>query len=621
VTPEQVAAALDEARTLLRARQHEAALARLRALVQAAPSSVEAHFMLGLASAELRDFPSAIASLDRAFSMAPPTAPGRLAFAHVLVDGGDPQRAEREAREALRLKPRWVPALDVLALALQRMGREAEALGVLGEAIEVDPRNYDAHLRRARLLHRRAQVHEAIDAYRTALALDAGDADAWNELAIACSDAALHADSRAASREALQRRPSYHQVESNVLIALHYDPMFGPDAMYEAHRDWNARHAGTLAPTKAVAVPRRALAPGERLRVGFLSPALRAGPTGYFALPVFEHLDRSRFELHGYNANGTRDALTDRLQRLCSSWHDAWTDDDEALAARIRADGIDILVDLAGHTPGGRLLVLARKPAPVIATWLDYFDTTGLDAVDYLVGDPVSTPEGGSQRFSERVIHIDPCRLCYSPPAFAPDVAPPPALRKGFVTFGCFNRRSKITPEVISAWSTILQELPTARLLIKNAAMADARMRESMLRAFERFSVERDRVELRAHSPHEQMLAEYADVDIALDPFPYNGGLTTCESLWMGVPVLAIEGDSMISRQSAALLAAGGLGDWVVRDEDALLESAIARAGDVGALAPLRDGLRARLGDSPLMKGEAFARKFGEALLAMWKGD
>ena len=331
-------------------------------------------------------------------------------------------------------------------------------------------------------------------------------------------------------------------------------------------------------------------------------------------------LDRSRFELHGYNANGVRDGLTDRIQRLCDGWYDAWTDDDEALAARIRADRIDILVDLAGHTPGGRLLVLARKPAPVIATWLDYFDTTGLDAVDYLVGDPVSTPEDGSQRFSERVIRIDPCRLCYSPPAFAPDVAPAPALRNRFVTFGCFNRRSKITPEVISSWSTILNALPAARLVIKNAAMADARMRESMLRAFERCCGERDRVELRAHSPHATMLAEYADVDIALDPYPYNGGLTTCGALWMGVPVLAIEGDSMIGRQSAALLAAAGLGDWVVRDEAALLKSAIDRAGDVGALAALRDGMRARLGDSPLLKGQAFARKFGEALLAMWRG-
>jgi protein O-GlcNAc transferase len=264
------------------------------------------------------------------------------------------------------------------------------------------------------------------------------------------------------------------------------------------------------------------------------------------------------------------------------------------------------------------LLSIARKPAPLIVTWLDYFDTTGLDAVDYLIGDPISTPPDGTQLFTERVVNLTPCRFCYEPPAIAPDVAPPPVLRNGYLTFGCFNRLSKLAGPVIALWANLLQALPSARLLLKNAAFIDPGTRAHFVELFKQHGVAPERLELRQHSPHAQMFAEYADVDIALDPFPYNGGVTTCEALWMGVPVLALLGNAMISRQSASLLNAVGLNEWVAADDTGLVRLAVGWAAQPQALAQLRAGMRARLQASALFDSQSFARKFGDALMTMW---
>jgi predicted O-linked N-acetylglucosamine transferase (SPINDLY family) len=250
----------------------------------------------------------------------------------------------------------------------------------------------------------------------------------------------------------------------------------------------------------------------------------------------------------------------------------------------------------------------------VIVTWLDYFDTTGLAAVDYLIGDCVSTPQGGRQRFTERVLRLNPCRFCYSPPPYAPPVSDVPGKAKGVVTFGSFNRLSKLTPAVVGVWAEVLGQVPGSRLLLKSRALSDPRTRDRIAAMFGSAGIEADRLDLRGDSAHAQMLAEYGDVDIALDPFPFNGGLTTCEALWMGVPVLALRGGSMISRQSASLLSAGGLDDWIAEDEGDLVLRATQFAGNPDRLAALRRTMRSRLRGSALMDAAAFTRKFAALL-------
>ena len=609
-------AALAQARALMRERRMPEALTLLRSLVAAHPQQATPAFLLGVALAEQRDFTAARTTLERAFVLdSRQPAPNRLVFANVLHDAGDPAGAEAQARQALQMSPAWPPALNALGLALRAQGRTDEAIAAFRATLQAQPGHAPAHRHLARLLHQRAALGEAIEHYRHALALADGDADLWNEFGVALTDAGLLAEARAAYRECLARRPSYHQVESNLLVNLHYDPSIDAETMFAAHRDWARRHAAHLRPR---AWPRSAGRPA-RLRVGFLSPAFTAGPTASCLRPLLLNLDPARFEPIAFNVGRTDDTSA-VLRNLTAGWHDLWEVADEEVATRIAGERIDILVDLAGHTPGGRPLALARKPAPVIATWLDYFDTTGLDAVDYLVGDPTSTPPQGPQRFTERVVRIEPARLCYQPPDYAPNVAPPPAARNGNVTFGSFNRYSKIAAPVIELWSRLLRKVPGSRLLIKNAALTDAAMRERLLGAFKAHGVDGDRLDLRGPSPHASMLAEYGDMDVALDTFPYNGGLTTCEALWMGAPVVTLLGNAMISRQSAALLQAAGMPEFIAADGDGFLSIAADLVADPARLAALRSSMRARLRASPLMDGARFTRQFEAALDAMGLG-
>ena len=293
---------------------------------------------------------------------------------------------------------------------------------------------------------------------------------------------------------------------------------------------------------------------------------------------------------------------------------DVGSDDDAALAARISADGIDILIDLAGHAPGNRLRAIARKPAPIVVTWLDYFDTTGLDCVDFLIADSVSVPATTSQRFTETVLRVEPSRLCYAPPAYAPVPTTPPVLRNGFITFGSFNRLAKLAEPVVDLWARLLHAASGSRLLLKSAAFNHPTTSTMFAKRFTQRGIGESRLELRGSSPHAEMLAAYGDIDIALDPFPYNGGLTTCEALWMGVPVVALDGDSMISRQSAALLRAAACGDWVAQTQDEWLGIATGLSSQIDRLCEARRSLRSTVASSPLVDGFRFAKRF-EALL------
>lgn len=597
----------------LRAGDPGSALKVCRRTIEARPDEAEAWFLSGLASAQARDIASARSAMSEAFRLAPQPKPSwNLAFANVLLDAGDAIEAEGHARTATAAPELKAAALNVLGLALRKQGRVEGALEAFRAALQAQPGYRFAAANLARLYEHEIRLEEAIESYREALAIDDQQPDLWCDLGNALANAGLQAEAAAAYRESLARAPSYHQVHSNLLVQLHYDPAITADELFESHREWDRRHATGLARMAPAKV-----APRERIRVGLMSPRFNDGPTAAFLLPLVEHMDAERFELHFFDLSGLHDALTERFTRLAQGWHEAARDSDQALAERIRATELDVLVDLAGHNPGGRPLVLARKPAPVIVTWLDYFDTTGLPAVDYLIGDPVSTPPDGTQQFVERIENIEPCRFCYAPPAYAPAVSALPRMRTGFMTFGSFNRLSKLTPAVIDAWTEVLQAVDESRLLLKSRSFRDYRTRDRIAGAFRDRGLEPRRLELRPDSPHRQMLEEYSGIDIALDPFPFNGGLTTCEAIWMGVPVMALRGDSLIARQSASLLSAANLEDWIVGDVEALVRRATQWAGDIEGLAQLRAGLRARLEASPLLDAPAFAKRFCACIARM----
>lgn len=280
---------------------------------------------------------------------------------------------------------------------------------------------------------------------------------------------------------------------------------------------------------------------------------------------------------------------------------------------------MDILVDLDGHSPTGRPRLFARKPAPVQVEWLDYFDTSGLATMDYILTDPYTTPADSPQRFSETPYRLPHTRFCYTPPEYVPPVAGPPCLTGRPFTFGSFNRQDKLNPTLLARWAEILLAAPGSRLLLKNRALEAAAVRASVLESFGKAGIGPDRLLLRGPSPHADMLAEYAEVDVALDTFPYNGGLTSCECLWMGVPIVALEAERMIGRQTAAMLRLLGLDDWVADSPADYVRLAVAKSREPAALAPLRAGLRERMAASPLCDAGRFAVDLETAYRTMWR--
>ncbi len=292
---------------------------------------------------------------------------------------------------------------------------------------------------------------------------------------------------------------------------------------------------------------------------------------------------------------------------------------DQRLAEQIRADRIDILFDLAGHTAHNRLLVFARKPAPIQVTWAGYVGTTGLATMDYLLADRYEVPPGAERHYQERVLRMPDGYVCYDPPAYAPAVTPLPALDHGQATFACFNNPAKVTPQVVRVWATILRRLPGARLVLKFKGWNDRCVVRRFAELFAAQGIDSGRLEFLGPSPHIELLAEYGRIDLVLDPFPYSGGLTTCEALWMGVPVITWPGETIAGRHSLSHLSSVGLTETIARDVDEYVEVAVALAGDLPRLAMLRTGLRQRMAASPLCDGNRFAMNLMSLLHDVWQ--
>jgi predicted O-linked N-acetylglucosamine transferase (SPINDLY family) len=307
------------------------------------------------------------------------------------------------------------------------------------------------------------------------------------------------------------------------------------------------------------------------------------------------------------------------MQGYVAVWRDITKLSDDAAAAMICDDRIDILIDLSGHTGGHRLQLFLRKPSPVQVSWLGYFNTTGVKAIDYLISDETTIPPEEEQWFSEQIFRLPGSRFCYAPPEYAPPVTAPPVMTSGFITFGSFNNIAKLTPEVIELWSRVLIAIPDSKLIIKWSTLRRKKVRDRLLRQFARHGVSEERLVLRVWSPHADMLREYGDIDIILDPFPFSGGMTSCEALWMGVPVLTLLGDKPAGRQTAGFLRTIGLPEWVTMSPEQFVTRAKEAASDHDELNTIRFGLRERMIASTLCDGVSFTRNLEAAYRTMWK--
>lgn len=613
--------AVERAPALLGA-YHALALARVRtgdragarsawlALLERDPDDPTARYQIALAFHEDGDRGEAARWYEAQVARHPSSPRAWHNLGLLRLATGDAGGAVAALREAVAGAPDAAPAWTALGRALARTGDTAAAIEAWTRAHAVDPRAIEPLERRAAALGERAALPAAIATLREAIAIDSRKPSLRLSLAAHLSSLGEHADALAELREAVALAPADAAGHSALLFELQYDDALATreDVALE-HRRWARRHADGLPPVHRPARAR----PPDRMRVGYLSPRYGMGPLATLFLPVLESHDRTRCEIVLYSTHPHEGPVNARFRRAAEAWRDL-PQDDASAAAMIADDGLDLLVDLAGHAPGHRLGVLARRPAPVQATWLDYFETTGMRSVDYFVSDAVCTPASDAALFRERLVQL-PCRFAYRP-LDSPAVTPAPAAARGHVTFGSFNRHAKLSPATLDAWGEILRAAPDSRLALRAAAYGGQGTVEWIRDRWARRGLPVDRIDFLPWLPWREALAAYADVDIALDPFPYNGGATTCDALAHGVPVVALAGERPIARQSASLLRAAGHPEWIARSTDAYVRLAVELARS-GSLDRTRRELHAGMPHSALCDVGRFARSLERAFAAM----
>jgi protein O-GlcNAc transferase len=627
------------------------AIAAYRSAVAAKPGFAQAHGNLGVALKAQGALDEAVAVFRRAITVAPDSVDAHANLGATLSEFGRPAEAADAYREAIRLRPDYAEAHYNLGTVLDALGRPDEAAAAYRAAIAANPRLTEAHsnlgnvlrgqgrldeatacFRRAialaperpglhynlgNALNDRGTLEEAATAYRAAIALKPDHADAHANLAIVLMNQGRIDEADAEFRRALSIARDNADTRSNWLFCLNYRADADAERVFAAHRDWEA-HLDRSAP---VIVHSNDRTPTRQLKIGYVSPDFRMHSVAYFLEPLLAAHDRRAVDVTCYAEVARPDHVTARLQRLADHWVSTVGMSDAALAARVQDDGIDILIDCAGHTAHNRLKVFARKPAPVQATWLGYPNTAGLSAIDYRLVDAVTDPPGAADMLaSERLVRLPGGFLCYGGASDAPEPAPPPCLTAGAVTFGSFNNPAKLSPTTLDAWAALLKRLPNARLLLKGKPFADEATRALYRERLAALGVAAERVELTgwtAASAHH--LAFYERVDVALDPFPYNGTTTTCEALWMGVPVVSLRGDRHCGRVGASLLSQIGAHGWIAETVDDYVARAAALAADPEQLCALRRDLRARVAASPLCDRVAFTRSLETAYRQMWQ--
>ena len=519
--------------------------------------------------------------------------------------------------EQLEFDPDDVEAHCNLGAALIEQRKLDEAIAAFRRAISIQPDHAEAHYNIGVVLAEQGKLDEARAAYRQAIDIRPDYAEAHSNLGKVLVDQGKLDEAIAAYRQSIVVKPSYVQAYSNLAFCVNFQN-WTPTAEHAAHHEWHERFGRPVSASIVYANEREA---GRRLKIGYVSPNFREHSIAFFLEPLLEAHDRQVFDVFCYAEVPRPDAVTARLKGYAGHWLGTVGLSDDAMAERIRMDGIDILVDLAGHTANNRLGVFARKPAPVQVAWLGYPNTTGLQTIDYRLVDAVTDPVGEADACaSETLVRLNGCFLCYAGSRDAPEPATPPGLTGEMVTFGSFNNPAKLSPATLDAWGKLLAELPQARLLLKGKPFADAATRALFLSRLSERAVAAERVELVDWLPSATAHLElYNRIDIALDPFPYNGTTTTCEALWMGVPVVTLRGDRHRSRVGASLLTQAGLTDRIAGSLEEYLEIATALAADPDRLRDLRRTLRPRLAASALCDGPAFARKIEATYRAMWQ--
>jgi protein O-GlcNAc transferase len=606
------------AKLLLAAQQHLAlrrysqAIALLQQLLAESPGVFVAHSLLGISYHATGSLDAAIAHLRAAIEINSEWAEGYGVLGAALAGSGLHAQAADAFATLVKMRPQNVEALNNLGTVLRSLGRYDQSIVHLREAVRLRPDQAEIHHNLGNSLLESGQTTEALAELQQAVLLRPDFVQLYQGLGNALISLGRIPAAIDCFRRALTIDPSHHAIHSSLLMSMNYTDSADeiPQAIFEEHLAFGRRHTDPLPRPTFYSNDRD---PNRRLRVGYVSSDFRRHSVSYFIEPIFAHHDPAEVEIFCYADVPNPDEVTDRLKKYVERWRDIAGQSDAQVADQIRADQIDILIDLVGHTGGGRLLLFGRKPAPVQVSYLGYPATTGVSAVDYRITDRIADPSG------EKLLRIDPPFLCYQPSGEAPDVSSPPALKSGHITFGSFNALPKITPRTIALWSAVIKAVAGSRMMIKGRGLQLPELADRLAAQFLVHGIERSRLTFLGHETTTAAhLARYHAVDIALDAFPYNGTTTTCEALWMGVPVVTRCGQIHAARVGASILTAMGQQEWIANGDDEFVRIAEDLAGDSQKLSEHRAQLRGRMKSSPITDGPGFTRRFEFALRQMW---
>jgi len=634
-------------------KQYDSAVELLIKAIENNPSIAVYHHSLGNVFKDLGKFDAAIECYEKALRLRPDYAEVYNNLGNILKDLDRLDEAVECYQKAIKLKPDCVETYNILGKVLKDQGKLSEAISCFKEALRLNPDDaelyyynmgvtfqhkreldeaiacykaalklkpdhVEAHNNLGNVFRDQGKLSQAVSCFKEALRLEPDCAEVYNNLGRAFSDMGRVSQTIECFQKALQLNPNSAVLHSNLLFSLHYHTPVDPAWLFSQHQQWDRQHASPFVAGIKQFTNTRTL--NRRLRIGYVSPDFRVHSVGYFIEPILASHDPSAFEIFCYSNVSRPDSITNRLKGLVSHWQDIVGMSDKQAAGLIRNDKIDILVDLAGHTGMNRMLLFARKPAPIQVTYLGYPNTTGLATMDCRVTDSWADPPNQTEHLhTEELIRLKHGFLCYKPPEESPAVADLPARKLGRITFGSFNALQKINQDVVSVWSKILTSVANARLILKSKAFSDHSTQERLRSMFAKNGVSDKQVNFFGHT---KSIAEhfemYNSIDIGLDTFPYNGTTTTCEAMWMGVPVITLAGEAHVSRVGVSLLSNIGLAELIAESTEGYVKKAVQLANDPDRLQYLRSNLQPIIAQSSLLDARGFTRSLEKAYRKMW---
>lgn len=525
--------------------------------------------------------------------------------------------AVEQLKLALESDGNHTASLSMLTTLLYKSSNYKEALNYAKQALISAPNNLNILEQKALILSELRRYDEAADIFDILVKKRPNDPSFWNNAGNVWRNLGQLDKAAAYYKKAMEFATEDNMAYSNYLTALHYQPEYTAEQIYLATQEWEQRYSGKISPYTIYPNIRN---PGKRLRIGMFSDGFRTHPVGQMITSALEQLPEHELELYLYSTNSANDPITRRIKKTADKWMSIIHLNDEEFACQVREDGIDILIDLCGHNSGSRVRTMVQKPAPIGVKWVGgLINTTGVSAIDYLLSDTIETPLGVDHLYTEKLIRLPDDYICYNPPIYTPNITQPPAKYTGHITLGCFNNPTKINEVLLKQWARILHTLPNARLFLKGLQFGSELLRQQVRNYLEKTDIAPHRIMIEGPSPHDDLLKAYNRVDIALDTWPYSGGLTTCEALYMGVPVVTLPGPTFAGRHSATHLTNVGLPQLVADDWDQYHDIAVALANDLDNLVHIRAHLRNALLESPLCDAKRFARNFSNAMRAIWQ--